>query len=58
LTPVIIGLTVTTSESFRQYLSNILAKHDIKELLKTAILDTAHTSQSSNVKVQNVYHGK
>jgi len=27
----------------RQYLSNILGKHEIKELLKTVILGTAHT---------------
>jgi hypothetical protein len=35
--PVIIGATVTISKSFRKYLSN-----KVKELQKTAILDTAH----------------
>ena len=50
MTSVIMGPTVTTSESFRQYLSNTPTKHDIKEVKKTAILDTA--------QVQNVHHGK
>jgi hypothetical protein len=40
---VIIGATGTISKSFRKYLSNMTVKHDIKELQKTAILDTAHT---------------
>jgi hypothetical protein len=40
--PVIIGATETTSKSYRQYLSNILRKHEIKELQKTAILGTVH----------------
>jgi hypothetical protein len=40
--PVIIGATGTISQSLRQYLSNIPGKHEIKELQKTAILDTAH----------------
>jgi len=40
--PVIIGATGTISKSLRQYLSNIPGKHGIKELQKTAILDTAH----------------
>jgi hypothetical protein len=39
---VIIGATGTISKSFRKYLSNILVKHEIKELQKTAILGTAH----------------
>jgi hypothetical protein len=43
VTPVIIGATGTISKSFRKYLSSIPGKHDIKELQKTAILDTAHT---------------
>jgi hypothetical protein len=34
--PVITGETLTISKSFRKYLSNILGKHDIKELVKTA----------------------
>jgi hypothetical protein len=32
----------TTSKSFRTYLNNIHAKHDIKEMHKTFILGTAH----------------
>jgi hypothetical protein len=40
--PVIIGATGTISKSFRKYLSHIPSKHDIKELHKTATLDTAH----------------
>jgi len=41
--PVIIRGTGTISKSFRKYLSNITGKHEVKELQKTAILDTAHT---------------
>jgi hypothetical protein len=40
--PVIIGATGTISKSFRKYVRNILGKHEVKELQKTAILDTAH----------------
>jgi hypothetical protein len=40
--PVIIGATGTISDLFRNYLSNIPGKHEIKELQKTAILGTAH----------------
>jgi hypothetical protein len=40
--PVITGATETISKSFTKYLSNIPPTHDIKELHKTAILDTAH----------------
>jgi len=40
--PVIIGATGTISKSFRKYTSNIPGKHEVKELQKTAILDTAH----------------
>jgi hypothetical protein len=43
--PVIIGATRTISKSFTKYLSNIPGKHEIKELQKTAILDTAHILQ-------------
>jgi len=41
-TPVIIGATETISKAFRQYLSNIPGKHEIKGLRKTAIPSTAH----------------
>jgi len=40
--PVTIGATGTISKSFRKYVSNIPGKHEVKELQKTAILDTAH----------------
>jgi hypothetical protein len=40
--PVIIGATGTISKSFRKYVSDIPGNHDVKELQKTAILDTAH----------------
>jgi len=40
--PVIIGVTGTISKSLRQYLNNILGRHEIKAIQKTAILGTAH----------------
>ena len=40
--PVIIGTTGTISKSFRKYVSNIPGNHEVKELQKTAILDTAN----------------
>jgi hypothetical protein len=43
VTPVIIGATGTISKPFRMYLNSIVGKHEVKELQKTAILDTAHT---------------
>jgi len=39
--PVITEATGTTSESFRNYLSNIQAKRAVKVLQQTAILNTA-----------------
>jgi hypothetical protein len=45
VTPVITGATGTISKSFRKYLSSISAKHDIKELQRTATLGTAHILQ-------------
>ena len=50
--PVIIGATGAISKSFRKYVSNIPGKHEVKELQKTAILGTEHTSESTNVKIQ------
>jgi len=41
--PVIIDATGTISKSFTKYVSNIPGNHEVKELQKTAILDTAHT---------------
>jgi hypothetical protein len=40
--PVTIRATGTISESLGIYLCNVPGKHEIKELQKTAILDTAH----------------
>ena len=40
--PVIIGATGTVSKLFRKYASNIPGKHEVKELQKTTIMDTAH----------------
>jgi len=40
---VIIGATGTIAKSFRkEYLSNILGKHNIEDLQKTATLGTIH----------------
>jgi hypothetical protein len=36
------GATETISKSFRHYLSNILEKHEIKELQKITILHAVH----------------
>jgi len=41
LIPVIIQKTRTILKSVRKYLRNVPAKHDIKELQKTAIFGTA-----------------
>ena len=41
VTPIIMRANGTISKSFLKYLSRIPGKHDIKELQKTAILDTA-----------------
>ena len=41
--PVIIRTNGTISKSPGQYLSNILEKHEIKELQNAAILGAAHT---------------
>jgi hypothetical protein len=43
--PVIIVVTGINSKSFREYLSNIPGKHEIKEGQKTAILGMAHILQ-------------
>ena len=55
--PVIIGVTGTISQSLRHYLSNILAKHIIKELQNNSHTGhCTHTAGSANVKVQNILH--
>jgi hypothetical protein len=40
--PPIIGATGTILKSFRKYVSNIPGNHEVSELQKAAILDTAH----------------
>jgi hypothetical protein len=40
--PEIIGATETISKSFGKYVSSIPGNHEVRELQKTAILDTAH----------------
>jgi hypothetical protein len=49
--PVITGATGTISTSFRKYVSTIPGNYDVRELQKTAILGTAHISESADVKV-------
>jgi hypothetical protein len=44
--PETIRATETILKSFRKYLCSVPAKHEIKGLQKTAILDTAHTAES------------
>jgi len=39
---VIMWASRTISKSFGKYLTNILGKHDVKQLQKTAILGTAY----------------
>jgi len=50
--PVITGATGTISKSFRKDVSNVPGNHEVKELQKTAILGTAHISESANVEIQ------
>jgi hypothetical protein len=40
--PVITGATGTISKSFRKYVSTIPGNREVRELQKTAILNTAH----------------
>jgi len=55
---IIIIIIIIISKSLRQYLSNILGKHEIKELQKK-ISRSGHctyTKESTTVKVQNIFH--
>jgi GTP cyclohydrolase I len=67
--PITIGATGTISKSFRKYVSNIPGNHEVKELQKTAILDTAHilrkmltyryngvNAENSNIRSMNSYN--
>ena len=57
--PIIRGATGTISESFRQYLRNVDRKHEIKGIQKNShIGHFTHTTESANVKVQNIFHGR
>jgi len=58
--PVIIGATGTITKSLRQYLSNIPGKHEIKKVQKNTAIwgHCKHTTESANVKVQNIFHGR
>jgi RNase P/RNase MRP subunit POP5 len=40
--PVITGVTGTISRSLKKYVSTVPGNHEVRELQKTAILDTAH----------------
>ena len=56
---VIRGATWTISKSLRQYLSNILGKHEIKEQKKNShIGHCTHTAESANVHAQNISRAK
>ena len=53
VTPIIIGAT-GTNVKLRQYLSNVLGKHEIKELQKKQPYCT-HTAGSANAKEAKVH---
>ena len=56
---VIIRVTGTISNPLRQYLSNIPGKHKIKEIEKNChIGHCTHTMESTDVNVQNIFHGR
>ena len=57
--PVITGATGTISKSLRQYLSNIPGKQEIRELQKNSHIGLCtYSTESANVKVQNIFHGR
>ena len=57
--PIIVGATGTILKSLIQYLSNMPGKHEINELQKNSCLrHCTPTSESANVKVQNIFHGR
>jgi hypothetical protein len=60
LIPVIIAAAGTISKTLRQYLGNITGKHKIKEIPKknSHMGHCTHTTESANVKVQNILHGR
>jgi hypothetical protein len=51
----ILGATGTISKLFRQYLSNVLGKHEIKLLQKNGHTGySTHTSECTDIKVQKI----
>jgi hypothetical protein len=57
--PVVRGATGTISKSLRQKLSNIPEKHEIEEIQKKShIGHCTYTTESTNSKVQNSFHGR
>ena len=57
--PVIAEVTGTNSKSLRQYLCNIPGKDEINGIKKSSHTGhSTHTSESSNVRVQNIFHGR
>jgi len=54
--PVAIAATGTVSKSFRKHVSNITGKHEVKELQKTVILDTAHILRKVLMKKHNGFN--
>jgi len=58
--PVKIGATGTISKSLRQYGSNIPGKQKLRTTKKKNghTEHCKHTTESANVKVQNIFHGR
>ena len=46
----------TISKSFRKYMNNIPGKHEVKELQKTATLDTAHILRKILIQKYNRFN--
>ena len=53
--PVIIGAAGTISKVFRQYLSNIPGKGEIKGLQNNHIVHCTQTAECGNVKAQDIF---
>jgi hypothetical protein len=58
--PVISEATGTISKQFRKYLSNMPGKYKISQGTadNNHVGHCTHTSESTDVKVQNIQHGK
>jgi hypothetical protein len=55
---VIIMTTGAISKSLRQNLSNIPGKHKAKELQKSHIGHSTHSTENGYVKEQNIFRGR